>query len=100
MADQTLLLSCSPSLPYVCETCGARCSTGAHAPSSILGDVGAYHVEPGVWQCQTCSRKTWAAYLRLRRERLALILYSREVGYPARLSEMQARTPDQLELLP
>ena len=72
---ERLLFAIQPVLPHRCETCGKRCSGGVHAPGQRKGPPGAEYYEPGPWECESCSRKSWGPHLkRVARRRMLIAL--------------------------
>jgi hypothetical protein len=73
-----------------CLECGAGCQGTLYGPSRIVGEAGCYSREDVGPVCPPCHSRIWRSYLEGVRERMALIRYSAQVGYPARRSELEA----------
>lgn len=69
--------------------CG-RAPALLRGPRTLGGEEGAYRWEDGPPLCERCSRVVWRAYKRRVRERVALRLASREVGYPMTTTQFRA----------
>lgn len=73
-----------------CATCGALVLSGCYGPGRIQGESARYQRVRGAFECWTCSPVTWRRYLQRARRRMALILASRDAGYPMTAAQFKA----------